>query len=90
MMETDREALLQLPCHFPIKVMGLASAQFEQTIVEIVQRHAPELTLDSVRGRHSRGGKYLALTVTIVAQSREQLDAIYRELTACQQVMLAL
>ena len=44
----------------------------------------------AVTVRPSNGGKYLAVTVTIVASSRAQLDAIYHELVACEQVLVAL
>jgi len=40
--------------------------------------------------RPSRTGKYLSLTVTIRAVSREQLDAIYREISAHPLVAMAL
>jgi putative lipoic acid-binding regulatory protein len=44
----------------------------------------------SVRTRTSADGNFLALTYTVVASSREQLDNIYRELTACKSVLMAL
>lgn len=87
---TDEETLLEFPCDFPIKAMGRAADDFEATVVEIVRHHAPELTEAAVSVRESRGSTYLAVTVTIRATSREQLDNIYRELTAHEQVMMAL
>jgi putative lipoic acid-binding regulatory protein len=74
------------PCRFPIKAMGLAGADFEMLVVEIVSRHAPALGAEDVRARHSRGGKWVSVTLTIEAQSREQLDAIYRDLSSHQAV----
>lgn len=87
---TDEESLLKFPCDFPIKVMGRAEGDFRLTVVEIVRRHAPDLAEEAVTVRESRGANYLAVTVTVRATSREQLDNIYRELTAHQQVMMAL
>ena len=43
-----------------------------------------------MRVRTSGDGNFLALTYVVTAQSREQLDAIYRELTACKAVLMAL
>jgi hypothetical protein len=40
--------------------------------------------------RPSKAGTYLSLTITIVAQSREQLDAIYQELSSHPLVLMAL
>jgi uncharacterized protein len=76
------DTLLEFPCRFPIKAMGLAGAEFEALVVEIVARHVERLEDVEVRTRHSRGGKWVSVTVTIEARSREQLDAIYRDLTA--------
>jgi putative lipoic acid-binding regulatory protein len=52
--------------------------------------HAPDLDLNTVEVRQSRTGKYLSLTVTIRAQSRAQLDAIYLALTAHPMVKVVL
>lgn len=81
---------LQFPCRYPIKVMGAATAEFEATVIGILRRHVPDLGEAAVQSRPSRGGKYLALTVTIQATSRAQLDSLYMELTACKQVLMAL
>ena len=86
----DDDTLLQFPCDFPIKAMGEASAAFETVVLEIVQRHAPDFDHETVRKRPSRNGRYLALTVTIRARDKAQLDAIYAELSAHRQVLMAL
>lgn len=81
---------LQFPCPFPIKAMGLATATFDALVVGIVRRHTPDIAEAAVAVRPSAAGKYLAVTVTIEARSREQLDAIYHDLVACEQVLVAL
>jgi putative lipoic acid-binding regulatory protein len=81
---------LKFPCDFPIKIMGHASDRFEQQVVSIVRRHAPDLGEGAVRTRSSAAGNYLAVTVTVRATSREQLDELYRELHACEQVVMLL
>ena len=63
----------------PIKVMGDA-ARFAQAILGVVLRHAPDFDAATMEMRNSRQGKYLSLTVTVRATSREQLDDLYREL----------
>ena len=89
-MTTNHAVEMQFPCSFPIKAMGHADAGFESRVLEIVRHHAPECGGDAVQHRPSVGGKYLSVTVTIEAQSRDQLDAIYQELTDCEQVLVAL
>jgi len=80
MAEQDAPTLLAFPCDFPIKVMGKRQSAFAQTTVDIVQRHAPDFDPASLEMRTSREATYLSLTLTIRATSREQLDALYREL----------
>ena len=89
-MPGSDESPLQFPCAFPIKAMGPAMPSFDTLVVSIVGRHSADIAEGAVTVRPSAGGKYLAVTVTIQAQSRAQLDAIYRDLVACEQVMVAL
>ncbi|MEE8378975.1 MAG: DUF493 domain-containing protein [Gammaproteobacteria bacterium] len=86
----ENDSAFSFPCDFPIKAMGLATGNFEITVLEIVRRHAPDLAEDAIKIRPSSNEKYLAVTVTIRAQSRKQLDAIYIDLTACEHVLMAL
>jgi putative lipoic acid-binding regulatory protein len=72
--------VLAFPCEFPIKIMGKTQTGFAQAVIEVVQRHAPEFDAATLQMRPSREGKYLSLTCTIRAVSREQLDDLYREL----------
>jgi len=72
--------VLAFPCEFPIKIMGKTQTGFAQAVIEIVQRHAPEFDAATLEMRPSRESKYLSLTCTIRAESREQLDELYREL----------
>ncbi len=79
-MSSDMESLLAFPCDFPIKVMGRTQKGFAQAVVEIVKRHAPDFDPAALEMRSSREGHYLSLTLTVKAESREQLDDLYREL----------
>ncbi len=90
MVQQTPETLLEFPCEFPIKVFGKAGVDLKNTTLEIVRRHAPEISEDSIRTRQSQGGKYDALTITILAQSKSQIDAIYQDLTASADVLMAL
>ena len=89
-MTSEAESLLVFPCEFPIKVMGKCSATFEAQVIDIMRRHVPDLDETTITHRPSQGGNYLAITVTIQAASRAQLDAIYQDLTACKDVLMAL
>lgn len=89
-MPEEGDALLEFPCRFPIKAMGRAGTSFDLLVVEIVRRHAPNLDEGAVALRESSGGKWVSVTVVIEATSRDQLDAIYLELTAHERVVWAL
>jgi len=89
-MSASNESPLRFPCTFPIKAVGLATETFDALVVGIVRRHAPDIMEGAVTVRPSAEGKYLAVTVTIQASSRAQLDAIYRDLVACEQVLFAI
>ncbi len=88
MSETD--TLLEFPCDFPLKVVGHAAVDFHALVVEIVRRHCRDLADDAVRARASSGGRYTSLTVTVRAHSRDQLDGLYRELSAHERILMVL
>ncbi len=89
-MSDKQPSALEFPCEFPIKAFGHASADFDAKVAAIVRRHATDLAEGAVRSRQSGGGKYLAVTVTIRAQSQTQLDNIYRELSANPDILMVL
>lgn len=84
------DSLFEFPCDFPLKIMGESRDDFAQAMVLVVQAHAPDFDPASVAMRASGKGNYLALTCTIKAQSREQLDNLYRDLTSHPYVKIVL
>jgi putative lipoic acid-binding regulatory protein len=86
----DDDALFGFPCDFPIKAMGKAVPQLEVAVLEIMHRHVPELGEGAIKIRESSKGNYMSITVTIQARSREQLDAIYMDLSACEYIAFAI
>jgi putative lipoic acid-binding regulatory protein len=80
----------EFPAEFPIKVMGRHDSDLRALTRAIVERHTGPLEDSNVRVRTSGDGNFLALTYLVTASSREQLDAIYRELSACKAVLMAL
>jgi uncharacterized protein len=84
------DSLLQFPCDFPIKVMGRRVDSFAETICQVVKAHDPQFDPATLEMRPSKQGNYLGLTLTIRAQSREQLDALYLALTRHPMVKVVL
>lgn len=89
-MKAVTTGLMEFPCAFPIKSIGRMGEHFEELVIEIVRRHAPDLCESQVKVRPSRGGKWIAVTLIIQAESQEQLDAIYHDLSGHERVAWAL
>ncbi len=90
MAELNADSLLSFPCAFPLKIVGRKVHGFAQEVMEIVLRHAPDFDASTMEMRPSRQNTYLSLTVTINATSREQLDALYRDLCDHPSVVMVL
>ena len=86
----QQETLLEFPCKFPVKAMGLNDDGFEVLVTNIILTHAEISIGVPVGTKPSGSGKYLSVTVTIDATSKAQLDQIYQGLTDCEQVLFAL
>ncbi|HEV2111323.1 MAG TPA: DUF493 domain-containing protein [Gammaproteobacteria bacterium] len=86
----SEDSPLKFPTEFPVKIMGRDTPEFHTVVEEILARHVAPLHTLPVTRQPSKEGRFVSLTVTITAQSREQLDALYRELSAHQLVLMAL
>jgi putative lipoic acid-binding regulatory protein len=89
-MSDEDESPLKFPCEFPVKAMGKTDCELDIIVVEIVRRHAPDLTEAAVYTRESKAGNYVSVTVRVKATSRAQLDAIYQDLVDCEAVIMAI
>jgi putative lipoic acid-binding regulatory protein len=89
-MAEPEASLIEYPVDFPIKVMGRNAPGFAQTVTAIVLRHAPDFDPQTVEMRPSRKNSYLSLTFVIRATSRQQLDALYGELSGHSMVAMVL
>jgi len=85
-----QETLLEFPCEFPVKVMGRDNDEFEKRVTEIILSHAQQCADTKITINRSGGGKFIGVTVTIEAHSKDQLDRMYQELADCEQVLVTL
>ncbi len=81
---------LKYPIPFPLKVIGLDEPDFEEFAIEIVRRHVPDLLEENITSRLSHGDKYRSVAFHFIAQSREQVDALYAELSSHKRVLMIL
>lgn len=84
------EKLLDFPCDFPIKMMGREQPEFRDVAVALVERHTGKVRSDAIRTALSRNGNFLSITITIKAQSQQQLDDIYSDLSEHEEILVAL
>lgn len=84
------ESLIEYPSQFPIKVMGLKVEGLVQAITLVAHQFDPVFDASTIELRESKGGKYLGITITVTAISREQLDELYRTLSTHPMVKVVL
>ena len=84
------DSLIEYPSAFPIKVMGARVDGFVEAVVAVARRHDPAFDETQVELRPSREGNYLGITINVTATSREQLDALYTELSSHPMVKVVL
>ena len=84
------ETILEFPCEFPIKLMGRDTPSFRNTVRSLVEKHTGRLSDDAIQSSLSHNGRFISITITVNAQSRQQLDDIYRDATDHAEVLMAL
>jgi uncharacterized protein len=84
------DSLIEYPSLFPIKVMGLKIDGMVHAVTAIAEQFDPTFDTTTIELRESSGGKYLGVTITVTATSREQLDEIYRTLSSHPMVKVVL
>ncbi len=89
-MTAPPESLIEYPSQFPIKVMGIKSDGLVHAISLIARQFDAGFDASTIELRESKGGKYLGVTVTVTATSREQLDELYRTLSTHPMVKVVL
>ncbi len=84
------DSLIEYPSRFPIKVMGIKQEGLVHAITTVAKHFDPDFDASTIELRESSAGKYLGVTITITATSREQLDELYRTLSTHPMVKVVL
>lgn len=85
-----RQTIIEFPCDFPVKIMGVNSEVFLDEIKKIVLQHFPDFNLSHLKHKLSNRNNYLAITVTIHAINQEMLDLFYQDLTMHPDIKMVL
>jgi len=89
-LQPEQKPIHNYPESFSLRIMGENRDNFELLVSTILTRHVKDLEDDNFKQRSSSGGKYLSITVTFTAQSQEQVEALYRELSTHPRVLMIL
>ena len=87
-MSDPAESLLKFPTDVPVKVFGRNDKKFRAAAVKIARAHYGDA--HTVVEHLSKKGNYLSLTITVRAQSRAQIDAMYSDLVASDEVIMVI
>lgn len=87
-MKTRLHELLEFPCSFTYKVMGVAKPELTDQIIEVVQRYVPGDYVPSVKP--SSKGNFHSVSITITATNIEQIEKLYEELAKLELVRMVL
>jgi hypothetical protein len=78
------------PRHVPIKVLGRNVPEFRAVVLAIVHAHWPDEADFVIAERSSSGGAYLSFTITARVADRAAADAVYRDLSGHEQILMVL
>lgn len=79
-MQDQEPPKIEFPCDYPVKVLGRQVPEFEEVVVEVIERHSPGFSRDSISLRASREGTFVSLSVNITATGKDQLRALHQDL----------
>lgn len=88
--QQNQETCFEFPCQFPIKIMANPQKETVNFILSVFEKYVPEHNKIEFKTRESKSGKYISITATFEAQSKEQLDNIYREISAHPEIHMVL
>lgn len=84
-----KKTLMNFPCDFSLKVIGVSSPSFFEDIQSIVSKYYT-VDADKISQNLSQYGQYMAITLVIHVTSQPPLDALYQELNQHKHVKMVL
>lgn len=88
--EGNDKPKIEFPCRYPVKILGIASERFSKEVVDIVRKHAPELTDSDISNKNSSRGRFLSITCIINATGEQQLSDLFEDLKRQEDVKMVL
>jgi putative lipoic acid-binding regulatory protein len=89
-MSDPEKPLMEFPCDYLLKAIGTGPRDLEDIVMNVLQHHLDDIAGVRCRSRPSSKGNYLSVSVEFRAESRAQLDNIYRELNRHTRIRMCL
>ncbi|APC91518.1 MULTISPECIES: HP0495 family protein [Francisella] len=86
----QQETFFEFPCQFPIKIMANPHKETVEFILSVFEKYVTNHSKIDFNTKESKTGKYISITATFIAGSKEQLDNIYKEISAHPEVHMVL
>jgi hypothetical protein len=86
----DSAGLLSFPSPYSLKIIGNNTNEFHAAVRVIIEKYVAEGEEVGYFVRSSSGKKYMSVTATFTARSREQLEGVYQELNRNELVLITL
>ncbi|AIT08659.1 lipoate regulatory protein YbeD [Candidatus Francisella endociliophora] len=88
--DKQQETFFEFPCEFPIKIMANPQKETVEAILNVFEKHVPNHDKIDFKTKESKTGKYISITAIFTADSKEQLDNIYKEISSHPEVHMVL
>ena len=86
----NKETLFEFPCQFPIKIMANPDKKTTQFILGVFEKYVQDYNNIDFKVKESKTGKYISITAIFEAQSKKQLDNIYKSISEHSEVHMVL
>lgn len=88
---TEQEApKIEFPCLYPIKIIGVASIEFQEEVITVVEKHAGKISSELIELQVSKKNTYVSVRVTIAATGVDQLQNLFDDLKTIDSVKMVL
>jgi len=80
-MDTKFDEILEFPCEFGFRIMGLASDELPKKINAVLDKETPKQYKQLPGVRVSSTGKYHSISYSLTVSSKEQIEGLYKTLS---------
>lgn len=81
---------IEFPCLYPIKIIGVASIEFQEEVITVVERHAGKISSELIELQASKKNTYVSVRITIAATGVDQLQNLFDDLKTLESVKMVL